>query len=413
MDTSSAAPPRQLGAPHDHLLHNYRRLPLTIVRGEGCELFDDTGTRYLDLVGGIAVCALGHAHPVITAAIAEQAATLVQASNLFHHEPAGQLANELAKRSGLERVFFCNSGAEANEAAFKLARKVAYRRGDQRRRTILSCTGSFHGRTLAAVTATANTAYQEGFDPLPGGFQTTPFNDLAALERDLTDEVAGFIVEPIQGESGVQPATLAYLQRARELCDQHGALLIFDEIQCGLGRLGTLFTFHTLGIRPDLVTIAKGLANGLPIGALLIDERHALGLQPGDHGTTFGGSPVPCAAALAHLRLRDDIDLDAHVLNVGAIFRGALEELATEYPTIFDQPRGSGLMLGLPVRSPMTAAEISKAAIAEHLLINAAGNNTLRIIPPLIITEREIITAMQRLRRTLASLPQVSTAETA
>jgi predicted acetylornithine/succinylornithine family transaminase len=285
-------------ADHPHLLQNYRRSPVTFVRGEGCELIDDAGNRYLDFVAGIAVCALGHAHPRIAAAISRQAATLVHCSNLYHHEPAGTLANRLAELSGFERVFFCNSGAEANEAAIKLARKWAYRRGETRRRTILTCSESFHGRTLATVTATANPKYQEGFDPLPAGFRTTAFNDLAALEAALDETVAAFLVEPVQGESGVWPASRAYLQRARELCDERGALLVFDEIQCGLGRLGSTFAFEHYGVRPDALTIAKALANGLPIGALLIGARCADALQAGDHGTTFGGSPVPCAAAL-------------------------------------------------------------------------------------------------------------------
>jgi acetylornithine/N-succinyldiaminopimelate aminotransferase len=287
-----------------HLLQNYARAPVEIVRGEGCELIDADGNRYLDMVAGIAVCALGHSHPAITEAIAKQAGTLVQASNLFYHEPAGTLANELSKLSGFERVFFCNSGTEANEAALKLARKHAYRKGETDRVEIVSCEGGFHGRTFGALAATANPHYKEGFEPLPGGFSHVPFNDIAALEAAIDGTVAAFLIEPVQGESGVKVAERAYLEAARRLCDEHGALLIFDEIQCGMGRLGTLFAFQTFGVRPDLVTIAKSLANGLPIGAVLIDAGAASALQPGDHGTTFGGSPVPCAAALAHLRIR-------------------------------------------------------------------------------------------------------------
>jgi predicted acetylornithine/succinylornithine family transaminase len=385
---------------HDHLLQNYTRAPITIVRGEGCELIASDGTRYLDFVAGIAVCALGHAHPAIARAIANQAGTLVQASNLFNHEPAGTLANELARRSGFERIFFCNSGAEANEAAIKLARKLAFRRGQTARRTILTCEGSFHGRTLGALAATANEHYHEGFEPLPLGFRYTPFNDIAALEKNLDETVAAFLVEPVQGESGVKPADRAFLEAARRLCDERGALLAFDEIQCGTGRLGTLFAFQTFGLRPDLVTMAKALANGLPIGAVLIDGAAASGLQPGDHGTTFGGSPVPCAAALEHLRIRDATDLDANVRARGEQLRGGLAELAERYPEAFAAPRGIGLMLGLPVRAPYAAASfVTPAREAEHLLINAAGDNTLRFVPPLIVSEAEVADGLARLGR--------------
>jgi predicted acetylornithine/succinylornithine family transaminase len=396
-------------APHfvgeAHLLQNYARAPIEIVRGEGCELIDAEGTRYLDFIAGIAVCSLGHAHPDITSAIARQAGLLVQASNLFHHEPAGTLADELAKRSGLERVFFCNSGAEANEAAIKLARKRAFRRGESRR-TILACEGSFHGRTYGALAATANKHYQEGFEPIPGGFAHVAFNDVAALEAAFDESIAAFIVEPIQGESGVKPATRAFLEAARRLCDAHGALLIFDEIQCGMGRLGTLFAFETFGVRPDVVTMAKALANGLPIGAVLIDEASASALQPGDHGSTFGGSPVPCAAALAHLRVRDRLDLDAHVATAGARLYAGLATLAVEFPALFDAPRGLGLMLGLPVRSPYEAKTIVAAAREqENLLLNAAGDNTLRFVPALIMSVAQIDDGLARFRRVLAAMP--------
>jgi predicted acetylornithine/succinylornithine family transaminase len=385
-----------------HLLQNYARAPVAIVRGEGCELIDSTGERYLDMVAGIAVCALGHAHPAITEAIATQAATLVQASNLFYHEPAGTLANELSKRSGFERVFFCNSGAEANEAAIKLARKRAFRRGETKRRTILACTGSFHGRTMGALAATENPHYHEGFEPLPGGFAFTPFNDVAALESAIDATTAAFIVEPVQGESGVKPADRAFLEAARRLCDRHGALLIFDEIQCGMGRLGTLFAFETVGVRPDLVTLAKALSNGLPIGAVLIDAAAASALQPGDHGTTFGGSPVPAAAALAHLRVRDAVDLDAHVVRAGTRLRAGLAAAAERRPDLFAAPRGIGLMLGLPVRPPHTPKTFVDAGRDyEHLLLNGAGDNTLRFVPPLVISEAEIDEALARFRRTI------------
>ncbi len=390
-------------APHfigeDHLLQNYARAPVEFVRGEGCELIDSAGKRYLDFVAGIAVCSLGHAHPDVTAAIARQAATLVQASNLFYHEPSGSLANELAARSGLERVFFCNSGSEANEAAIKLARKRAFRRGEARR-TILSCEGSFHGRTMGALAATANPHYKEGFEPMPGGFAYVPFNDVAALEAAFDDSVAAFIVEPVQGESGVKPATREFLEAARRLSDEHEALLIFDEIQAGMGRLGTLFAFQTFGVKPDVVTMAKALANGLPIGAVVIDGASAAALQPGDHGSTFGGSPVPCAAAMAHLAVRDRLDLDTHVRSVGARLFDGLAALTAEFPALFAPPRGLGLMLGLPVREPYEAKALASAARErEQLIINGAGDNTIRFVPPLIVSAAQVDDALARLRR--------------
>ncbi len=389
-------------ADHPHLLQNYTRAPITIARGEGCELIDTDGVRYLDMIAGIAVCALGHAHPAITEAIATQAATLVQASNLFYHEPSGMLANELAERSGLERVFFCNSGAEANEAAIKLARKLAYRKGENRRRTIVSCTGSFHGRTMGALAATSNARYHEGFEPLPLGFAHVPFNDIAALEATIDETTAAFLIEPIQGESGVKPAEFAYLQAARRVCDERGALLIFDEIQCGMGRLGKLFAFQAIGVRPDVVTMAKALSNGVPIGAVLIDAAAASGLQPGDHGTTFGGSPIPCAAAMAHLRFRDEHDLDAHVLAVGERLRVGLERIADAHAAIFGKPRGLGLMLGLPVCTTYaTKAFVDDARQNENLLLNGAGDNTLRFVPPLIVTIEQIDDMLARFERSI------------
>jgi len=383
---------------HPHLLQNYRRAPVNIVRGEGCELIDDNGARYLDFVAGIAVCALGHAHPEITKAIAAQAATLVQASNLYHHEPAGALANELARRSGLGRVFFCNSGSEANEAAIKLARKLAFRKGELGRVNILACNGSFHGRTMGALAATDNPKYHEGFEPLPLGFSFTPFNDVDALESAIDETTAAFIVEPVQGESGITPADPAFLVAARRLTRERGALLIFDEIQCGMGRLGPLFAFESFGVKPDVVTVAKALANGLPIGAVLIDETCASGLQPGDHGSTFGGSPVPCAAALAHLRVHSSIGLEAHVAEVSLLLLEGLRQLERDFPAVYGPPRGRGLMLGLPVLEPFAAADIVKAAMAQRLFVNAAGANTLRFVPPLILTPEEARTGLARLR---------------
>ncbi len=388
---------------HPHLLANYARADVNFVRGQGVYLFDENGDRYIDLVAGIAVCALGHAHPRIARVVAEQAATLVHVSNLYHHEPAGTLADELAARAGFDSVFFCNSGSEANEAAIKLARKHAFRRGEKQRTKILAAHGSFHGRTFGALAATDNPKYKEGFEPLPAGFAWTPFNNISALDAAIDATTACFLVEPVQGESGVVPATREFLQAARRLCDERGALLIFDEVQCGMGRLGTLFASQFYGVRPDAFTLAKSLANGLPIGALLIRGAAAGALQPGDHGSTFGGSPVPAAAALEHLRIRDDSGLDAHVASVGAFLRGELAAIAREWPAVFAEPRGHGLMLGLPVYEPHVASAFVAPARELGLLINAAGRNTLRFVPPLIITVDEVGAAMGLLRKAIAA----------
>ncbi len=382
---------------------NYGRLEINIVRGEGCWLFDESGNAYLDLVAGIAVCALGHAHPRIARAIAEQAATLVHVSNLVHHEPAGTLADRLAELSGFDAVFFCNSGAEANEAAIKLARKHAWRRGEPERTTILAAHGSFHGRTMGALAATDNPPYKEGFEPLPLGFAFTRFNDVDALEKAIDERTACFLVEPVQGESGVVPATREYLEAARRLCDERGALLIFDEVQCGMGRVGRLFAHQLYDVRPDAFTLAKSLANGLPIGALIVRGEAASALRPGDHGTTFGGSPVPAAAALEHLAIRDVIDLDSHVASVGAVLKAELDAVAEEYPAVFEPSRGLGMMLGLPVRDPYVAKDFVGRGLDHGVFLNAAGRNTLRFVPPLILTADEARDAGVRLRATVAA----------
>jgi acetylornithine/N-succinyldiaminopimelate aminotransferase len=372
------------------LLNTYARAPITIVSGLGCELVDSDGKRYLDFIAGIAVCALGHAHPAITEAVEDQARRLVHASNLYAHEPSGTLAHELVRRSGMTAAFFCNSGAEANEAAFKLARKFAFLRDEIGRTTILACSGSFHGRTLAALAATDNPKYRQGFGPLPRGFSFVRFNDAADLERNFDDRVAALIVEPVQGESGVHVADPAFLREASRLCDAHNALLIFDEIQCGMGRLGPLFAFERFGVRPDVVTLAKALANGLPIGAMLVNERAADAFSPGDHGSTFGGSPVPAAAALAHLRVRDEMHLEKNVRARSEQLFAALRSIASGYPTVVGEPRGLGLLIGLSVREAHEAKAIQGAARERGLLIGTAGGNTLRFAPPLIVSEEEV-----------------------
>jgi acetylornithine/N-succinyldiaminopimelate aminotransferase len=377
---------------------------MTIVAGQGCELVDERGNRYLDFLAGIAVCALGHAHPAIADAVAEQARTLVHVSNLYHHEPSETLARKLVELSGLAGVFFCNSGTEANEAAIKLARKLAHRNGETQRTTILACTGSFHGRTLGALAATANARYREGFEPLPAGFAFVPFNDCGALNRAIDETVAAFIVEPVQGESGVQPATSQFLETARRLCDERGTLLIFDEVQCGSGRLGSMFAYEQFGVVPDVVTLAKALANGLPIGAVIAGSRAARGFAPGDHGSTFGGSPVPCAAALAHLRVREELSLDVRVRERSVQLFAGLRSLVQRHARLLSEVRGMGLMAGLQVRDPYAAAGIAGAARERGLLVGTAGGNTIRCTPPLIVSAPEIDRALSLLNDALHSM---------
>jgi acetylornithine/N-succinyldiaminopimelate aminotransferase len=373
-----------------HLLQNYARAPITFVSGDGCVLTDADGKTYLDCIAGIACCSLGHAHPAIADAVNAQAHKLVHASNLFGHEPSGTLADELAKRTGLDRVFFCNSGTEANEAAIKLARKYAWRKGEKRRITILACDGSFHGRTYGALAATSNKAYQEGFGPMPEGFAFTPFNDVAALDKALDDTVAAFFIEPVQGESGINVADKAFLEEAHRLCTERGVLLVFDEIQCGSGRLGTFTAFARFGVKPDVLTMAKALANGLPLGAMLCTEEAASGLQPGDHGSTFGGSPIPAAAALAHLRVRDDTGLEAHVLARETELFAGLREVARRHPEVYADPRGLGLLVALPVKAPYDAKALVVKMREHGVLVGTAGGNVIRIAPPLIITSEQI-----------------------
>ncbi len=413
MDTLSSATPAGLASASTeqivelerrYLVPTYRRLPVLFVRGEGCELVDAEGRRYLDFVAGIAVCALGHAHPAVTAAIAAQAATLVHTSNLYYSVPGARLAAELVRRSGLARAFFCNSGTEANEAAIKLARKHAFRKGETARTTIITMKGAFHGRTFGSLAATPNPKYQEGFAPLPGGFATMEFGNIAQARETIDERTAAVLVEPVQGESGIHPADPAYLGALRELCSRRGALLMFDEVQCGLGRIGTPFAFQYFGVVPDAVTLAKGLANGLPIGALVVGEEAAESLQPGDHGTTFGGNPVACAAALAHLAVSERDDVPGNARRVGVTLREELERVAAAFPALLGEVRGVGLMLGVQVKEPMTARKIVEAALEEHLVVNDAGGNTLRLVPPLILTAEQAREGVRRLERALARM---------
>jgi predicted acetylornithine/succinylornithine family transaminase len=364
------------------LLGTYARYPVTFARGEGARLWDTEGTEYLDLLAGIGVCNTGHCHPAVVAAVQEQAGRLMHVSNLYTTVPNVALAERLATRSLGGGVFFCNSGAEANEAALKLARK-ARPHGE-----VLVMHGAFHGRTYGALSATPQEAKQAPFAPLVPGFRALHAEALAGA---VGEETAAVLVEPVQGESGVHPLPVDVLRDLRAACDATGALLIFDEVQCGMGRTGTLFAYEGIGVRPDAMTLAKGLGGGFPIGALVVGEQHAEVLAPGDHGTTFGGGPIASAAALAVLDVLDDAALLARVSELGARLAEGLRDL----PQV-TAVRGRGLMLAADVSGDAPA--LARAALLEHrLVINATGPQTLRLLPPLVLTDADADDALGRL----------------
>ncbi|MBI3975794.1 MAG: acetylornithine transaminase [Armatimonadetes bacterium] len=380
------------------LMPNYRRAPVAFARGEGVRLFDLEGRVYLDFVGGIAVSALGHAHPRLTAAIQAQAARLLHVSNLYLIPEQVRLARWLTARSGLDRAFFCNSGAEANEAAIKLARRWAHAQGGGRHE-ILVAEGAFHGRTLAALAATPVAKYQEGFAPLPTGFRAVPFNDPGALADAVGEQTCAILLEPVQGESGVRPATPEFLAAARRLADAHGLLLIFDEVQTGIGRTGALFAFQAYGITPDVITLAMGLGGGVPIGAVLARAEVAEVLQPGTHGSTFGGNPLACAAALAVVEAVEQDGLAARAATTGVALAEGLRELGRRVGGI-TTVRGRGLLVAADL--DREAAPVVDGCRDHGLLVNGVQPRTLRFAPPLIVREEEVREALAILGEVLA-----------
>ena len=396
---------------HERYLPIYRPRDLILERGQGARLWDTEGRDYIDFGAGIAVCSLGHCDPDLVAALHEQGGRLWHTSNVFYSEPPLRLAEELVAASRFaERVFLCNSGAEANEAAIKLVRKWATAQGRApERRVIVSFRGSFHGRTLAAVTATAQPKYQDGYEPLPGGFRYVDFNDLAQLETAMADgDVAAVLVEPVQGEGGVMPAADGFLQGVRALCDRHGALLVLDEIQCGMGRTGALFAHWHDGAVPDIVTLAKALGGGFPIGAMLAGPRVAEVMQFGAHGTTFGGNPLAAAVARVALRKLASEPIAANVRRQAAAIRDALAAIDEEFG-LFSEIRGRGLMLGAALNQTHAgrAGEILNYAAAAGLLLLQAGPDVLRLVPPLNIADDEVADGMARLRSGLESFASV------
>jgi acetylornithine aminotransferase/acetylornithine/N-succinyldiaminopimelate aminotransferase len=374
-----------------HLMTFTKRYPVALVRGEGSRVWDSNGKEYLDFTGGIAVTALGHSHPKVVGTLREQAATLVHVSNYFHIPQQAQLAQLLCEHSFADRVFFSNSGAEANETAIKLARKWAKEHGSSDRGDIISMRGGFHGRTLATVTATAQEKYHHGFEPLPGGFKYVAFNDLKALERAIDSRTAGVLVEPIQGEGGVIVPDEGYLPGLRKLCDEAGIALILDEIQTGMGRTGKLWAYEHSGVAPDIMTVAKALANGVPIGATLATEDVARVFTAGTHGSTFGGNPLATAVGVTVFSTLIEDKLAERAGRVGKLLLQGLEAVRAKHPKAVKEVRGRGLLAGVDLVPPV--ADAVAACRERGLLVLTAGDNTLRLAPALIVTEKEVAEA--------------------
>ncbi len=385
---------------HTYILQTYPRPDFVIERGEGVYLYDTAGKRYLDFVAGIAVNALGYGDPAITQVIAEQSARLLHVSNLYHTLPGGILAKLLVESSpAFDRVFFCNSGTEAIEGAIKFARKYARTHYGEGKTTLVAFEGSFHGRTMGSLALTAREKFRTPFMPVMPGVRFAPFNDIAALETAITDDVCAVVVEPVQGEGGLRVADQAFLQRIRNLCDQTGALLITDEIQCGMGRTGMLWAHEPYGLHPDIMAVAKPLANGLPIGAILMHQRVAETIQPGDHGTTFGGGPLVTGVAQVVFQRVSDADFLAHVRQVSDYLGEALMDLAASHAGRILEVRGRGLMRGL--RLSDSAAAVRAAAHQVGLLVATAGEDIVRLLPPLIITQQHVDEAIEKLDQAL------------
>jgi acetylornithine/N-succinyldiaminopimelate aminotransferase len=383
-----------------HVLQTYRRQPVTFVRGEGIRLYDAEGHEYFDLLSGIGVASLGHANPGLARVIAEQAATLLHTSNLFFHPLQGQVAERLATLSGLPRAFFCNSGAEAVEACLKFARRYWYTRGEPRAEFI-ALENSFHGRTFGALSVTSDPHYRGPFEPLVPGVRWVPANDPAALTAAVSSRTAAIIVEGIQGEGGVHAMSPAFAAAVNEAAAKSGALIIADEIQCGLGRTGNPFYFGTLGIKPHLSSLGKALGGGVPIGAALISEEVAATISFGDHGSTYGGNPLACRAALYFLEQLVEGGVLANVERMGRFFQRRLAELAARHPIVKDV-RGTGLIWGIELKQD--AAPVVPAGLDRRVIVNRTAETVVRLLPPLVITEAEADEALGRLDAALATL---------
>lgn len=397
------------------LLHTYDRSPILFVRGEGVHLFDENGTAYLDMLSGIGVCALGYGHPAIERAIAEQSHKLLHISNLFFHQGQAELAQRLTEITGLDRVFFCNSGTEAWETALKLARGYAtMRRGEGAKlgTKILALEHSFHGRTMGAVSTTHKQKYRDPFAPLTPGVEFVRFDDIADLRSKFSYEVCAICIEPIQGEGGIRPVSREFFAAARELTQQTGALLMADEIQSGMGRTGKWCAYQHYGILPDVTTLAKPLGGGMPIGAMLCNEEAARAFSPGMHGTTFGGGPLACAVAIAVIDTMRSEDMLGHVEKIGQYFREQFEGLAERHACVADV-RGIGLMLGLELTTTELATQAAAQMLERHILINRTSDTVLRFLPPYIIERKHVDETVRALDEILSNLAAAESAPAA
>jgi acetylornithine/N-succinyldiaminopimelate aminotransferase len=388
------------------LYPNYRPAQMVLARGQGTSLYDIEGRRYLDLAAGVATCSLGHAHPKLASAIATQARKLMHVSNHFFNEENILLADELCEKTGLSRAFLCNSGTEANEALFKLARRHIYAKGDKRSR-IIAFHNAFHGRTMGALSMTGTPKYREGFGRVEG-ITHVAYGDLDAVSAEMKDDVAAVIVEAVQGEGGVVPAPAGFLDGLRALCNHHGALLVFDEVQTGIGRLGRWFghqaSEHFAGIVPDAISLAKGLGGGFPIGAMVTSEELASALPPGAHGTTFGGNPLACATARTVLRVFDEENIVAGAKRKGQYLSALLASVARDFPSVCEGERGEGLLRGLVLKPGVFVRDILPKLVDAGVLLIAAGDHVLRFVPPLIVTEAELDEGVAIVRKVLATL---------
>lgn len=365
----------------------FARYQIVLDHGEGVYVYDTHGKKYVDFLGGIAVNVLGHNHPALVKAVAEQAGKMIHCSNLYYTQVQADAAEKLTKLSGFGKVFFGNSGAEANEGAIKVARKYAHTISPDKSQ-IITALHSFHGRTLATLTATGQPKYQEGFGPLPAGFDYVEYNNIEALEKMMSENTAAVMLEPIQGEGGVHVPTAEYLKKVRALCDKYNAVLIFDEIQTGIGRSGEFFAYDKFGVKPDVVTLAKGLAGGVPIGAFITSDKIADVLHAGDHGSTFGGNPLACAAADVVLATVGNETFLKHVEEMGDYMKSRLEAIKAKFPTLVKEVRGVGLILGMEINKP--GRDIVNACLEKGSIINCTAGNVLRFVPPLIVEKEHI-----------------------
>ncbi|MEH1958890.1 MAG: aspartate aminotransferase family protein [Nostoc sp.] len=410
-DSGSASSPFDADSFNEAVMSTYARFPLALERGAGCRVWDTQGREYLDFVAGIATCTLGHAHPAMVEAVTRQIQKLHHVSNLYYIPEQGELAKWIVDHSCADRVFFCNSGAEANEAAIKLARKYAHTVLDIEKPIILTAHASFHGRTLATVTATAQPKYQKYFDPLVPGFHYVNYNDINAVEVAISEldegdyRVAAILIEPLQGEGGVRPGDVAYFKKLRQICDETGILLIFDEVQVGMGRSGKLWGYEHLGVEPDIFTSAKGLGGGIPIGAMM-SKKFCDIFQPGEHASTFGGNPFVCGVALSVCQTLERENILQNVEDRGEQLRTGLRAIAAKYPQHIAEVRGWGLINGLELRADigLTAADVVNAAINQGVLLVPAGPKVVRFVPPLIVTEAEVNTALEAVDQAIAIL---------